>query len=407
MTLAARDHVVVVGAGLAGWRVCEELRRHGFTGALTLVGDEPHAPYDRPPLSKQVASGAWDLDRVTLATPQKVATLEVRLETGGGATGLDASTGVVARGSGPALLARHIVVATGSRARRLPWHHEGLFEMRTFDDAKRLRARLDELSPGDVVAVIGGGFIGAEVATAVRARGLTPVVLEAAPRPLMGPLGAEVATWLERLAGDHGVELRVDQRVSGVESFPGGDAEVHFADGSRLAARAVVVGVGAQPNVEWLEGSGLLLDDGVVVDASCVAHHQQDADVAIAAVGDVARFPLHGEVVRVEHWQVAADHAATLARQWMTGDAAGPMVPYFWSDQYGKKIQVLGHPVASDEVVRVKDTGEGQWLALYVREGRVSGAVALSQPRALMMTRPLVLEGTGLDEALRRAPWAT
>jgi 3-phenylpropionate/trans-cinnamate dioxygenase ferredoxin reductase component len=402
MVLGPTDHVAVVGAGLAGWRVCEELRRHDFAGRVTLIGDEAHAPYDRPPLSKQVMSGKWPLDHTTLATPERLASSRVDLRLGVGAAHLAVATTTVTLRDGDDVRASRVVIATGSRARRPAWYHGGLYEVRTRDDAARLVARLDELSHGDVVAIIGGGFIGAEVATAVTTRGLTALVLEAASRPLLGVLGEEVSRWLVSVPGDFGVEVRTGQRIVAVEpQGDDGDAEVVMEDGSRVAARAVVVGVGAQPNVEWLADSGLEIDNGVVVDA------RQLCGEDVAAVGDVANFPWSdGTRGRIEHWQVATDHAGALARYWTTGEESGEVIPYFWSDQYAKKIQMLGHPRPDDDVERVVDTPPGHWLGLYSRAGLVTGLVALSQPRALMLSRVLLERPTSRDEALTAAPWA-
>ena len=403
MTLTGADHVVIVGAGLAGWRTCEELRRHGFAGRLTLIGDEAYPPYDRPPLSKQVMSGKWPLDHTTLATPEKLEKNQVDMRVGVAATHLDVTSTAVTLGDDSIVAGSHVVIATGARARRLVWHQVYLNEVRTRDDATRLISRLEQLSPGDVVAIIGAGFIGAEVATAVSARGLHPIILEAAERPLINVLGETVSKWLAHLPAAAGIELRTTQKIVAVTDhrYDNGNADVVFDDGSFLHVRAVVVGVGAQPNVEWLADSGLEVGNGVVVDQNqlCAAR--------VAAVGDVASFPwTNGEHVRIEHWQVAADHAGALARHWMTGEDSPMLIPYFWSDQYGQKIQMLGHPRPSDDVVRVKDTGENQWLALYVRDGIVTGLIALGQPRALMLSKPLLAHPTALEDALASAPWA-
>jgi len=403
MALSRSDHVVVVGAGLAGWRTCEELRRHGFEGRLTLIGDEPYAPYDRPPLSKKVMSGKWTVEQATIASPERLERGRVQMRLGSSGVHLDVAASTVHLSDASAVVGTHVVIATGARARRLPLHSEVLYEVRSRDDAQRLIARLEQLSPGDVVAVIGAGFIGAEVATALSSRGLRPIILEASPLALDKVLGVRVAGWLGDLAFNVGIELRTGQRIVAVEAVgAAGDADVVFDDATRLSARAVVIGVGAEPNVEWLVNSGITLDNGVVVDGN------QLCAPNVGAVGDVASFlwPGGAEHVRIEHWQVAADHAGALARHWMTGEESPRLIPYFWSDQYGKKIQMLGHPSALDDVVRVKDAGEDQWLALYSREGVVTGLVALSQPRALMLSKPLLERETTLDEALALAPWA-
>jgi NADPH-dependent 2,4-dienoyl-CoA reductase/sulfur reductase-like enzyme len=339
--------ILIVGAGLGGWRLAEGLRREGFAGEVTLLGAEGRPPYDRPPLSKQVPAITC-FESPTAATDV----------------------------------------------------------LRTMDDAERLVAAVGDLRPGSPVVVIGGGFIGAEVATSLKSRGLEPIVLEAAERPLLGALGARASGWLERLAGDFGVELRANQSVRDVIGERG-DLRVELADGDVVAAPIVVEAVGAQIRTEWLEGSGLELNDGVVVD-----EHLRAAD-GIRALGDVARFRWrHGpfdEVLRVEHWQGAIDHAAYLATAIASGeDAAASLieVPYFWSDQYGKKIQVLGHPAPSDDVELVLGApGEGQLLALYSRDGVLNGALALSAPRALMRCRDAIAGHERLEDALRRRAW--
>ena len=403
--LSASDHVVVVGAGLAGWRFVESLRREGFGGTITLVGDEVHAPYDRPPLSKQVLVGKWAPDQTVLATPEALARARVAFRRGVAAVSLDVVNTTVLLADGSRVGGTHVVIATGCRARSLPFCAGALLHtLRTRDDVVRLNEHLATLAPSAALAVIGGGFIGAEVATSLHARGFRPIVLEATERPLVRVLGPQVSSWLEGLAETAGVELRNDQRILDVEAT-GTNFVVSFDGGTDLTVDAVVVGAGAQCNDEWLATSGLVLDNGVVVNEHLLATER------VAALGDVARFEWSSitgsESVRIEHWQIAADHAHRLASYWTHGQTAtDPLIPYFWSDQYGKKIQLLGHPRPSDDVVRVSGTAvEAKWLGLYSRNGTVTGAVTLSNPRALIRCRPFLESPTSLEEALRRAPW--
>jgi NADPH-dependent 2,4-dienoyl-CoA reductase/sulfur reductase-like enzyme len=404
--LQSSDHVIVVGAGLAGWRLVESLRNDGYDGALTLVGDESYPPYDRPPLSKQVLSGKWDITKASLATHDHVTSLDAAFHLGTPVVELDVGATAVTLADTSTIEGSHVALALGCRARQLRTPSSGaLPSLRSRDDVAQLNDTLNALAPGSIVAIIGGGFVGAEVATSLLARGFTPIVIEAAPRPLLGVLGDEVSSWLARLPSDFGVELRTNQQLTDVTTENGG-RRLHFADGSTLDAGAVLGAIGSSLELGWLEGSGLHLDDGIVVDADL------QAAPGVAALGDVARFPLVSAVgetlVRIEHWQVATDHAAQLARFWVTGEATTTgMVPYFWSDQYGKKIQRLGHPEPTDDVVRVSGSPEeGKWLALYSRGGLVTGVVALSQPRGLSLSRVLLETTTTVDEALSAAPWS-
>jgi NADPH-dependent 2,4-dienoyl-CoA reductase/sulfur reductase-like enzyme len=405
IVLQPTDHVVIVGAGFGGWRLVEALRRDGFVGAITLIGEETYAPYDRPPLSKHVLAGKWDVDRATLATPERIAETNVTLRLGARAVALDIEANAVELEDGERLEGTHVVIATGTRARRLPYSADAeILTLRNRDDELRMRLALEALVSGSVIAVIGGGFIGAEVATQLKSRGFVPIVLEVAERPLIAILGPEVSLWLERLAADADIELRSDQHINDVER-DGEGFVVRFGGGTELRAASVIVGAGALPNFEWLEGSGLTLDGGVVVDENLLARE------TIAAIGDVARFSwpnvMGEELVRIEHWEVANVHAQRLAHFWTTGEGAAELlVPYFWSDQYGKKIQMLGHARPDDDVVRVSGSPEeGKWLALYSRGGVVTGLVTLSQPRGLMLSKHLLEAPSTLAGALRDAPW--
>ena len=397
MTLTSTDHVVVVGAGLAGWRFIESLRRDGYEGKITLIGDEPYAPYDRPPLSKQVLSGKWEIDKTVLASDEALESANITSIFGVSATSLDVMSHTVTLENGETVSGTHIVIATGTRARRISFSDESLVHtIRNRKDIEGLNAHLATAPEGATVAVIGGGFIGAEAATALKARGLTPVVLEALQRPLIGALGDQASQWLLPLASNAEIELRISQVIRDVS-----DGSVVFADGSSLEVAAVVLGVGAEVNTEWLQSSGLVLDGGVVVDEHLLA------TPTIGALGDVAKFPFKGELTRIEHWQVATDHAAALSLHWAKGEKAPDMVPYFWSDQYGKKIQMLGHPHPSDDVVKVAGSDEeGKWLALYSRGGVVTGILSLSQPRWLMVSKVLLDEETTLTRAMELQPWA-
>jgi len=406
-SLRSSDHVVVVGAGVAGWRFVEMLRREGYEGALTLVGDEPHAPYDRPPLSKQVLSGKWTLEKATLATPERLVASGAALRLGVRATRLDVANTTAFLSDGSQLEGTHVVLATGAQARPLSFPSSGaLATLRNYDDVTRLSAVLDSLEPESVVVVIGGGFVGAEAATSIKARGLVPIVLEVAARPLIGAVGEKASAWLEGLGADFGIEVRTNQRLIDVAPREDG-VEITFDDGSSLRAATILAAVGSSLDLAWLDGSGLTIDDGIVVDRDFQAAKN------VAAIGDVAHFVVTSAMgeqrARIEHWEVATDHAAQLARFWTSGERSTAVtIPYFWSDQYGKKIQMLGHPHPSDDVVMVEGSHDaGKWLALYSRDGFVTGMVSLSQPRGLALSKPLLEEPTTLKSALESAPWST
>ena len=402
--LEASDHVLVVGGGLAGWRFIEECRRLGFTGRITLVCAEHHPPYDRPPLSKQVLSGKWDLDEIVLATPERLAAASVEVLLGDAAVSLDGSSRTVTLASGRKLVADRIVIATGTSPRRIPYGEGIVHYLRTIDDVVALKASVAALPTPARVGIIGGGFIGAEVATALHALGAEVTVLEAASAPLLSVLGPTIASWLSGLPGDAGIRLLNNQRITAIERVEGA-VEVSRDDDVPLHFDVLVAGIGATPATEWLASSGLAIDNGVVVDASMCA------TPVIGAVGDVARFTWESVTgtasERIEHWQVASDTATRLAQVWCTPDEpVAQLIPYFWSDQYGAKIQVLGRPSPSDDVVMVRGEPTQSWVALCVRDDVVAAIVTLRQPRALMRSRSLLTSPQSLAMALDRAPWA-
>lgn len=403
------DTVIVVGASLAGLRATETLRAEGFGGRLVLVGEEFHLPYDRPPLSKQVLAGTWPPERAVLADNKKMDELRTELVLGHRAVSFDAGARRLVLDDDRVLEADRVVVATGAHPRRLAGteDHDGVRVLRTLDDSTGLRRQVTAVGPGCRVVVIGAGFIGSEVASTCADLGCAVTVLEALATPLSNALGTMVGEACGRLHAAHGVDLRTGAAVAAVHrpGAAGGADEglagrVALADGSSVAADVVVVGIGVVPSVSWLAGSGLEVDDGVVCDGSLFC-----ADGVVAA-GDVARWDwaAGGEgPVRIEHWQLAAEMGVAAARSLLGGRAGAPAfepVPYFWSDQYGVRIQVLGHPRPDDEVEVVDGSvAEGRFVALYGRRGRLAAALGVSRPRQLMAFRPLLAGGASLAEA--------
>ncbi|MGH3374232.1 MAG: NAD(P)/FAD-dependent oxidoreductase [Actinoallomurus sp.] len=373
-------HVVVAGASLAGVRAAQFLRAEGFDGRITVVGAEHHPPYDRPPLSKQVLTGTWEPSRATL----DLSRLDADLELGTAVAGLDPASRQVTLSDGRVLPFDGAILATGARPRwpaapPLP----GVHVLRTLDDCLAIR---EAFRSGPRVVIVGAGFIGAEVAASARTCGLDVTIVDPLPLPLVRVLGTELGQACARLQEDNGVTVRCGVAVTG---FRGGTRveEVVLGDGSTLAADLVVVGIGVTPNTEWLASSGLPVEDGVVCDEFCAV----DRDRRIYAAGDVAR--IAGR--RVEHWTSAAEQARTAARNLLAGTGATPhaSVPYFWSDQYDVKIQMVGTfaPDAAVEIVS-GSLEDRRFVAVYSRDGETTGAVAFNSARELMTYRR-ALEG--------------
>ena len=396
MTQAPRA-VTIVGASLAGLNAAEALRRDGFEGPVTLIGAEDHPPYDRPPLSKQVLAGAWEPERAALTDTEELQDDGIEARFGLRATGLDLSSRELALHTGETVAFDGLVIATGARCRTMPGTEglSGVHVLRSLDDCLALRADL-EAGPQRVV-VVGAGFIGAEVAATARGRGLEVTVVEALPTPLGRVLGDEMGSVCAEVHRDHGVDLRTGVGVDRIE----GDHRVErvvLSDGATVDADVVVVGIGVIPNTEWLEGSGLQIDDGVICDASCLAADR------VTAAGDVARWPnqLFGETMRVEHWDNAAAQGAHAARR-LLDEGTGPFapVPWFWSDQYDRKIQLAGRVRPDDEVRVVNGSvDERRFAAIYGRAGRITGVLGFNRPRHVMRYRALIEQGASFDEAL-------
>ncbi len=393
--------VVVVGASLAGLRAAEALRRLGYEGRLALVGAEPHLPYDRPPLSKQLLAGRMAPDQILLRPADKYADLALDLHLGTRATGLDlAAREVHLEGAGgpPSLAFDGLVIATGGTPVRLPdtEGRSGVHVLRTLDDALALRGAL-ERSPR--VVVIGAGFIGGEVAATCRERGLEVAMVEALPFPLAQRLPRAMGELVGALHRDHGVELHCGASVEALEGEAGVEA-VRLADGRRLPADVVVLGIGVRPAVGWLADSGLQLDDGVVCDETCLAAP------GVVAAGDVARWHHRtlGAPVRIEHWTHAVEQAEAAASRLLAGE--GPVapfapVPYFWSDQYDRKIQLAGRIGPDDEMRIVQGSlEERRFAALFGRAGKLTAVLAWNRPAAVVRNKRRIEEGMSLEEAV-------
>ncbi|MGY1684648.1 NAD(P)/FAD-dependent oxidoreductase [Geodermatophilus sp. SYSU D00867] len=369
--------VAVVGASLAGLSAARALREQSYDGRIVVIGDEVHAPYDRPPLSKEFLAGTASLDDIALGGPDdEDLGLEWRLRTT--AVGLDRLGRSVLLADGSEVRADGVVLATGARARHLPGSRrlDGVHVLRSLDDAIALR---EDLAAGGRLVVNGAGFIGAEVASTARALGLDVTVVETQPVPLAGPLGTEMGAVCAGLHADHGTRLLVGTGVAALVGTGRVEA-VELTDGTRVPADVVVVGIGAAPNTEWLAGSGVALGNGVLTDA------RGATDVpGVVAVGDcAATWSVAAERhVRTEHWTNALEQPATATATLLGTQGPAPTpVPYFWSDQYGARIQFAGWRREGD-VARVVEgsCADRSFLVVYERDGHPVAVLGMNQPR--------------------------
>ncbi|GAO12708.1 NAD(P)/FAD-dependent oxidoreductase [Streptomyces lydicamycinicus] len=381
--------VVIIGAGIAGVQTAVALREQGWRGAITLLGDEPHQPYDRPPLSKAVLLGkaegsTFDID---------FAGLDIELRLGHPVTALLPDAHLVETSDGP-LPYDYAVLATGAEPIVLPGSEgmPGVHLLRTLDDAERLRP---VLAAQHEIVVVGAGWIGAEFATAAREAGCAVTVVEAADRPLAGALPAEVAAHMTGWYTDAGAELRTGARVASVTA-----GAVTLADGVTLPADAVVIGIGARPATAWLAGSGVEVSPQ---DGSVLADERLRTSVPdVYAVGDCASFPSarYGTRLLIHHWDNALQGPRTVAENIARGDAEGLVydpVPYFWSEQFGRFVQYAGHHGDADELVWRGDPAGAAWSVIWLREGRLVALLAVGRPRDLAQGRKLIERGVVLD----------
>ncbi|TDC80611.1 FAD-dependent oxidoreductase [Actinomadura sp. 7K507] len=387
------ERVIVVGGGLAGVRAAEALRSKGYEGALTLVSAERHLPYDRPPLSKAVLKG--DSDDTTVDADWDALRCDLLL--GERATGLRLGEpgrgGVVASTAGD-LPFDGLVIATGAVPITLPGDGRQ-HVLRTIDESRELRSRLTE---GARIVIVGAGWIGAEVATTAAAKGCAVTVVEAADTPLAGAIGPEVGALTAPWYAEAGVELRTGVKVAEVR-----DGGLVLAGGDRIDADEVVVGVGVRPVLGWLEGSGLLLERGVVTDASFRACRSEEGSGSprpdVVAVGDCAAWwsGRYGRRLLVEHWDTALNAPEVAAATLLGEEAAYDAAPYFWSEQFGRMVQYAGHHAGSERMIHRGDPSGRKWAVAWLTGDRLDAMLTVDRPRDLVQSRRVIAAGTPVD----------
>ncbi len=382
--------ILIVGASLAGLSAARGLRRRGFDGTITLVGEELHRPYQRPPLSKQFFGE--DLDRARIAMRVEEG-LGLEWHLGARAASLDLARREVGLADGARLAFDGLVIATGARARRPRWYAElqGIFTLRTVDDALALRAHLK--SGQRKVAIVGAGFIGSEVAATLRSQDCDVTLIDIETLPMQRVLGEDLGAACLRLHESHGVHARLGVGVSSIVGS-GSVEGLRLTDGSLVEADCVVVGIGAVPNVEWLQDSGLVLEDGLVCDAACAALRAQ----GVVAAGDVARWehPAYGRI-RVEHWENALAQGEAAAQTLLAprGEAVPyAALPFFWSDQFGSKLQLIGLPRPGDRLRVVEGSlQERRFVAQFEHDGHVTGVFLFNSMHRVAAYRQVVAGG--------------
>jgi NADPH-dependent 2,4-dienoyl-CoA reductase/sulfur reductase-like enzyme len=390
-------HIVVVGSGLGGLRTIERLRSGGYAGRITLIGAEEHPPYDRPPLSKQILDGTWEPERAILRDRPGLAELGVTARLGTRAVGLRGTT--VALDGGDSVTGDAVVLATGVVARRLPGQPDDVATLRTMDDVVALRHRFGSARS---MIIVGAGFIGAEVAWAARRRGMEVTVLEALPVPCARVLGPEVGALAARLFTEAGVGLRCAARIAHLKD----GRTVELADGTVLSADIVLVGVGAVPDLAWLDGAVPWTTDGL----ACDERGRVVGAPGVWAVGDAAAWwdPDAGAHRRGEHWTSAVDQATRVACDILCTQVPPATPSYVWSDQFGLKIQALGRTEAADEVLPLHGSGLGGGevkgtVVGYFAGGALTGVVSFGAPALVMRYRAFVASGADRATVLAQA----
>ena len=391
------ERIVILGAGHAGGATAIALRDLGFSGSVTLVGDEAHPPYERPSLSKEYLSGT-EAEPVWLAPVERWAALDVTLKLGAEAVAIDRDRGEIRLADGSVEPFDTLVLAMGGRVRRLPLpDHPAIRYLRTADDARAIAAAA---TPGARALVVGGGVIGLEAASTLRGLGLSATVIEAGERLLGRNVPAEAAEWLAAAHARIGVEVRLGRSLQTLEDASDGSVIAGLDDGSTVAADLIVVGIGIIPSTEMAEAAGLPVTGGVLVGDD----YRSPADDRIFVAGDLAARTRDGAASRTETWAHAQTSARAAALAILGQPAEVEPTPWFWTAQCGHNLQILGDPAAGNAVV-----ARGDAVRLYLRDGALVGAVCLDQPRDFATARRLMgktlIAATASDPAtdLRKA----
>lgn len=391
MTTPVHRHIIV-GAGLAGAKAAQALRREGHGGPITLIGAEEEAPYNRPPLSKEYLHATPERGSINVHPDQWYVDHNIDLRLGTGVTELDAERHQVTLSNGEHLDFEKLLLTTGCRVRRLGLPGadlDNVMYLRTISDSHRIR---HALSAASRIVVIGAGWVGLEVAAAARSHGVAVTLVEAAKLPLLAVLGPEVAQHFAALHVSHGVDLRCGVQPAAITGPHGRVTGVDLADGTHIACDAVIVGIGVTPRTELAQGAGLAVDDGVLVDASLRSSHPD-----VYAAGDVANawHPLLGTHIRTEHWSSASWHPRVAAQGMLGADASHDRLPHFFSDQYDLSLDYTGYvgPEGYDRVVFRGDPSGEAWIAFWVRHDKVLAGMNVNMPRAIRDITTLIRSG--------------
>ena len=393
--MANTESYVIIGAGIAGNAAAETLRKHGFDGAVHLVGAEPYRPYDRPPLSKEFLSGAKEQEKLFFKPEDFYTEQSIELHLGTEATALDPTSNTVTLSNGETLRYDKLLLATGSRVKTLPIpgsNLQGVHYLRTINDSQAIAQSMNGASR---VVIVGAGFIGSEVAAVCKTAGLEVTVLEIQPQPMAHILGEEMGAIYANLHTGRGIDLRLREGISEIRGNSRAE-QVITDQGNVIDCDFVVIGIGIAPDTALAESAGLDVDRGILVDESCQTSHPD-----IYAAGDVANWyhPGLGHRLRVEHWDNALNQGSAAAKSMLGAPEPYSPTLYFWSDQYDLNIQYLGHATQWDEIAVRGNPSDEKFTAFYLKDGSVHGALVVNNFRDIRPTRTLIGQKTPVTAA--------